>query len=280
VSIRTELISLAQRIAAGIELPGVRRLYIPEPHPHENRHTEFGVVELADGAAGLYYAWLGESQQGMRERYRPEDLTGSAALDLVALLERDNDADRSLGLAAVNALSQGLFRRAGYRPPAAPDSMAALAPAGGDHLGMVGYFPSLVERLRRQEVRVTVIEKKQRFQEYSDARIRVTPDPDALRGCNKVLITASTILNDSIDGILDQCRDAGSITVVGPTAGFLPEPLFERGVSAVGGTEVLDAAAVIEHLRADSGLVDCTRKYLIEKNSYPGIEALLDNLAD
>jgi hypothetical protein len=49
-------------------------------------------------------------------------------------------AQRAMGLAAANALTRCLFDRAGYRPPASGDSLGALNPQPGDHIGMIGLF--------------------------------------------------------------------------------------------------------------------------------------------
>ncbi|MEX2525662.1 MAG: DUF364 domain-containing protein [Gammaproteobacteria bacterium] len=273
-----ELLAQTGKIAAAFDVPRVRRVYIPDPRPHENRHTEFGVVELEDGSAGLYYAWLGDSQKSMVRRFHAEQFSGVPPTEIISLLEGDNDADRSLGMAAVNAITHSFWRRSGYRPEEAGDSMGALAPDTEDHVGMVGYFPSLVDRLRRQGIRVTVIEKKSRFADAGEEYVTITDSPAGLEACNKILCTASTLLNDSLDEILQHCRDAETIVVVGPTAGFLPDPLFRRNVTALGGTEILDAEATIDNLRNDRGLADSTHKYLIPRTSYPGLDTLLSRL--
>lgn len=278
MGIKDELLALTKHVAGTFDVPVIRRFYIPEPRPCENRHTEFGVVELEDGSAGLYYAWLGDSQKGMDRHFNSERFIGTSPAEMIALLEVDSDADRSLGMAAVNAVTHSFWRRSGYRPETTGDSMGALAPAVEDHVGMVGYFPSLVERLRRQDIRTTVIEKKTRFTDAGDEGITVTDSPEYLKRCNKILCTASTLLNDSLDDILEHCRDAETIVIVGPTAGFLPDPLFKRNVTALGGTEILDAEATIDNLRNDRGLASSTRKYLIRRNNYPGVDTLLAKL--
>jgi len=89
------------------------------------------------------------------------------------------------------------------------------------------------------------------------------------------LSTASTLLNDSLDDILAHCTAAEVLVVVGPTAGFLPDPLFSRGVSAVGGSEIVDVALATERISRKQGLGDAARKYLLRAQGYPGAAALL-----
>ena len=277
MSINKELIELAELAGQVIQLPPVSHMYLPEPDPGPDKNTEFGVVGLSDGSAGLYYAWLGDTQKGMMDRFPIAQVAGTSPLLLARYCLGQDEAERSLGLAAVNAITRVVFRRADFVPEAASDSLGSLDVRAGDHVGMVGYFPSLVRRLRDLGVKVTVVEKKTRFM-GSDGTVNIVPDADALRDCNKVLSTASTLLNDSTDGILRCVAGAEYIVFVGPTAGFFPDPLFARGVTAIGGTEILDLEAVLERLRRNEPLGDSVRKFLLHRKDYPGTEHLLNNL--
>ncbi len=134
---------------------------------------------------------------------------------------------------------------------------------------MIGFFPSLVRRLREQNIRVSVIEKKSHLVQ-SDELVNVTLDTSELLTCNKILSTASTLLNDSIDEILEYTKSAEVVVIVGPTAGFFPDPLFKRGVSAVGGSMIVDVNLAISRLSSEQGLGDSARKYVIKKKNYPG----------
>ena len=247
MSIKKELLNLVSKISNRIDLPVIRNVYIPEPKPHENKYTEFGVVVLDDGSAGLYYAWLGDTQKGMNKRYEIDNFIGKPPLQMAQLYANRDEADSSLGLAAINAISQNIFNRCQVERENAPDSLGSLEIQTGDHLGMVGYFPSLVERLRNQGVELTIVEKKQKFLQLRDY-FNITDQPHLLKQCNKVLCTASTMLNNSIDEILANCSMAENIAVVGPTASFIPDPLFNHNVNVVGGTEITDAElAIINH---------------------------------
>lgn len=273
-TVKSDLLQLARRAGAAVELPLVRQIYIPEPDTGQS-HTEFGVIILADGSAGLYYAWLGESQQGMSHRYREQEFIGKSPLELVRLYEGGAEADCSIGLAAISAITQCIYRRAGYILKQAGNTMGNLDFQAGDHIGMVGFFPSLVKRLRERGIRLTVIEKKTKFME-SGSLVNVTPDPEKLTGCNKVIITAATLLNNSIDSLLEYTPNAKQTVVVGPTAGFFPDPLFSRGVTAMGGSEIIQPDSLIDRLKNDQGMGEAAQKYLIDGDDYPGFDKLLN----
>ena len=276
-SVRAELLNLVETVAGSIDLPLVEWVYIPEPNPGPGRHTEFGIVTLRDGSAGLYYAWLGDSQKGMGSRYEPGQFSGRRPVELARYCTGADEADCSLGMAAINAITRHVFRQADFTPGDAPDSMGMLDIAAGDHVGMVGYFPSLVKRLRNGGTRLTVIEMKPQFHKRQENFV-VTPDPQDLDGCNKVMITASTLLNDSIDEVLEHSRGAQIRVMIGPTAGFFPDPLFARGISAIGGSELIRPELARRRLSTNQGLGESARKFLLAEADYPGVGELMRGL--
>ena len=277
MTVRAELLNLVEAVVEQVELPPIDWVYIPEPDPGPGRHTEFGIVTLRDGSAGLYYAWLGDSQKGMGSRYEPDEFKNRNPAELARYCARDDEADCSLGLAAINAISRHVFRKAGFTPGDAPDSMGILDIAASDHVGMVGYFPSLVKRLRNNGTRLTVIEKKPQFHKRQD-NFLVSADMQTLDGCNKVMITASTLLNNSIDEVLEYSHGAQKKVMIGPTAGFFPDPLFARGISAIGGSEIRSAEQARQRLSANQGLGESARKFLLSARDYPGLVPMMQKL--
>ena len=274
MSVKSELLSLAEAAVDICGIKTVRDVYLPDPDPAEDKDAEFGIVSLDDGSAGLYFAWLGEGQEDMDTRYRPEHFRGMPVRELLAYYRSDDPAKCSLGLATINALTNSLFRRAGYVRPPAGNSLGGMQFDDGDRVGMVGYFPSLVEKLRERRIPLTVLEKKSEFVEESDL-FRVTLDPGCLKDCNKVVSTASTLLNNSIDEILAGAASAQELAIIGPTAGVFPDPLFKRGVTALGGSEVIDADTALQRLKADERVGDAGRKFVILARDYPGIDSIM-----
>jgi uncharacterized protein (DUF4213/DUF364 family) len=264
---RQALFSEAARAAAIAMPPPVRRVFMPEPNPDPAREPEFGVVQLADGSAGLYYAWLGEGQRGMAQRFPPATLAGLPALELARYFLREDEASRSLGLAAINAMTAWWWRHHGYSPPVAQDAFGAhIAPT--DRVGMVGNFQPLIEHLLADRRPVVVLERKPHLWREAPG-LRVTGDPSALSDCTVVLATATMCLNDSLEATLAFCREARAIAIIGPTAGFFPGPLFARGVSSMGGMWLEDADAAIVALTTGKPWKPYARRFVIERADYP-----------
>ena len=122
-----------------------------------------------------------------------------------------------------------------------------------------------------------LVKKKDKFVQ-SDGHFEVTLETRRLAQCNKVLCTSTTVLNNSLDDILEHCQHAERITVIGPTAGFLPDPLFKRGVHTLGGTTIQDATTFLQRCRNDERWGNTSKKYCIHRDNYPGFEYLLAQL--
>jgi uncharacterized protein (DUF4213/DUF364 family) len=185
-------------------------------------------------------------------------------------------ADRVLGLAAINAVSQCFFRRAGFAPDYAANSFGSLNLGPGDHLGMIGFFGPLVDKCRELGVALTVLELDATLVQRA-AGLEVTLDPGKLAHCDKIVSTSTVLLNGTLDNVLAQAAHARTFVIVGPSAGCVPDPLFARGVSTVGGAEVIDPPAFMHVCSALEPWGGTTRKYCIQRDaSYPGFAALLE----
>jgi len=141
------------------------------------------------------------------------------------------------------------MERIGFAPPRATDSIGGIDPQAGDHVGMVGLFTPLLKQVTAAGAQLTVIELNPDYAGHYDG-YRVTLDAAALEDCNKVLSTSTILLNHTVDDMLAHCRKARRIVLIGPSAGCLPEPLFARGVTVVGGSWITDRAGFIDALRA------------------------------
>ncbi len=251
--------------------PRIAALHIPEPQPDPARDAEFGMLTLDDGSAGLYYAWMGESQRGMASRFTAEDVIGCDPVELAERYASEDEAERSLALAAINALTASYWRRLNFVPPPARSSMG-ISLVAGDHLGMVGNFPPLVRQARALGIRVTVLERKAHMVRTEPTLI-ITLDQARLADCNKIVCTAATLINDSLDEVLGYCRHAEAMAMIGPTASCFPAPLCARGFSLVGGRRIVTADLALARLRRASILADAAVKFELTPAAYVGIEA-------
>jgi len=199
-------------------------------------------------------------------------------MGLVRGYAEGDGAARALGLATINALTRRLYDRAGFVPDDSIDSFGSLALKSGDRLGMVGHFTPLIEQARALGIPLTVLELKAELVR-EEAGLVVTLDPARLAGCNKIVSTSTLLLNDTFGAVAGVWRGAEAVAIVGPSAGCPPDPLFDAGVSAVGAAWVVDAEAFLARVAAGEKWGATSRKVTITPPRYPGLDALLSNVA-
>lgn len=274
-SVAFDLVELVDRPTARGPVPAVRAVHLPPPAADGTRDGEFCAVELEDGSLGLSYVLLGDTLAQLRAPGGLDALSGLPAPTLARRYADAQGVQHTLGFAAVNALTRHLFEHAGFVPPPACGSIGDLDLHAGDHLGMVGLFPPLVKQVLATGAQLTVLELRE---DLAGAREgwRVTLDAAELAHCTKILSTSTVLLNDTLDALLESCRHAQRIALIGPGAACLPDPLFARGVTSLGGSWVLDAQAFKAALRAGQPWGRFTRKFSLGREAYPGFEHLLD----
>jgi uncharacterized protein (DUF4213/DUF364 family) len=78
-------------------------------------------------------------------------------------------------------------------------------------------------------------------------------------------------LNNSLDDILEHCSPDAFISIIGPTAGYFPDPLFARGVDVVGGRVVDNSELLLKRLADRSRWGDATQRTCFQKETYVSI---------
>ena len=272
-----ELLALVELAAAALPLPAVAQALFPPDRRGTGKSGEFCALALADGSVGTAFVLLGDTLARL-QAHAPADYAGRPALEVARLFASGDSVERALGLAAINAVTQHVYRRAGYEPDLAADSLGSLALQPGDRVGMIGYFPPLVPRVRALGLPLTVVELRPELAR-EEAGLTVTLDPKRLADCNKIVSTSTVLLNDTLDDVLGYCRHADELALIGPSASCFPDPLFARGVTSLGGYWVRDPASFMRRAEALESWGDAGTKSCVRRVDYPGTRALLRKAA-
>lgn len=273
---KNDYVELAERISTRLGSPQVRALHLPPKKASSGKDAEFCALELEDGSIGFSYIVVSDTERLLHARVSLDCFRGMDALALARGYAQTDPAAKAIGFAAINALSQSLFTNANWIPKAASDSFGQLDPKGGEHIGMIGLFPPLVAQVTEAHARLTVLELRPELAGLY-GNYRVTLDPAELAGCEKVISTCTVMLNDTLDAVLDACRGARHFAIVGPTAGCIPDPLFDRGLDSIGGRRVVDVEGFRNAFREGRKWGSFSYKYAISRQGYPGIDALLES---
>ena len=279
MSFAREYLAQLQRFAERCPLPRVRALHLPPAAPGEGNIGEFCALELEDGSLGLSYVLLDDTLARLLDGKDGMKLAGADALALARRYESDGGVWKTIGFAAANAISRCLCDRAGFRPDNSADSIGQMDPRVGETIGMIGFFRPLLGRILASKAQLIVVELKPELVGERDG-YRVTLDAGELAACSKVITTSTLLLNDTLDRMLAPCRNARWFAMVGPSAGCLPDGLFARGLTLVGGNWVNERQGFIDALRRGESWSAHASKVAITPEGYPGFAALLARATD
>ncbi len=167
-------------------------------------------------------------------------LAGRSARAYLSDLEHPNILRKTLAIATLNALSSYYWEGAKdltYEIESGVDAFdRVVIPEGGKSV-VVGALVPILKQLIKAEADFTVLEQDPRtlkgkeLEHYAPPEMasRVVPDADLL------VITGTTVINDTLPGLLDLAKPNAKIIVTGPTASMVPDSFFRRGVTTTGG---------------------------------------------
>lgn len=274
MSFAADYLAQLETFAARGSLPRVRALHLPPLRRNQDNKGEFCALELEDGSVGLSYVLLDDTLERIHAGSDSLVLPRADTLALARRYAHGSGISKTLGFAAANALTRCLFDRAGFRPDCSTDSIGQVDPQPGEHIGMIGYFTPLIGRIIANGARLTIVELKAELAGERDG-YRVTLDAEELADCSKVVATSTLLLNDTLDRMLLCCRSARWFAMIGPGAGCLPDALFARGVTLVGGSWINDRDGYIAALRGGTSTSAFAAKFALTADGYPGFDALL-----
>lgn len=257
-------------------IPKISRIFFPHYSEFKpSKKEKFMAMGLESGAVGLSYTLMPEPHEEEYDNLKESYFIGQNPVDIALKFGKSNDPIKNmLGLAAINSICQHILKITKFNLDFTTNSIGLFSISKGDHVGMVGLFNPLLQIIKESGAELIVIEKKENLiKRFPD--LNITLDPRELRHCNKILCTASTILNNTLDEIIKNCPPDSKISVIGPTAGFLPDPLFKRGVDVVGGTFIYNADQFFKILEQKKRWGLTTKKYCFQKEIYQGFQSMI-----
>ncbi|MEN6373791.1 MAG: DUF364 domain-containing protein [Smithella sp.] len=230
----------------------------------------FTGVKLSNGCGGVAYTPPETIRNASRRILRGSSsaVCGMSA-DTVISGNIPNPFADVIRLATINALSVPVFEDGRYILDQKNDLADLPHLFAGRRICMVGAIIPLLKRLKELSVgEIKVIDSKK------DSKVEVelacgefiSPEHtvNVLARCETAIFTGAAIANGSIEHLLSLTPRDAAVAVVGPTAGFIPEPLFRRNVAAVGTAMVTDIDTALEIIAEGGGAYrffgGCVRK--------------------
>jgi len=271
MSLKDEFREMITELMKKFTIPPIANIFLPPFYKGgQPKDAQFMAINLEGEAAGVSFVLLPDEKMEEYSALLPSDFVGKDPGELALEFGDDDPIKKMISLAAINAICQHVMRATDFEVDSATDSLGLLSVSAGDKVGMVGLFFGLVKTIKKSGAELVVIEKNDKLIKcFPD--LPITLDATKLRTCNKILCTSTTILNHSLEEILAHCSLDAFVSIIGPTAGYFPDPLFDRGVDVVGGRVVKNGALLMRLLAERKRWGDATRKTCFQKETYTGV---------
>jgi uncharacterized protein (DUF4213/DUF364 family) len=196
-------------------------------------------LALDDGTAGLAYTFRNDMGPFCGILSEAGTINGRDAAEVIPWAGQSHRLKAAIGLAAINAVLNN-------EPGTAWEDgniIEALSVGEEDAFGMVGDFAPIVMNVKKKTNQLYIFEldPPEGSGFYPSEEI-----PLYLPKCSVVVITATSIVNHTIDGILAHCESAREICIIGPSTPMCPALFRDLGVTMLAGTLVTDPDKALE----------------------------------
>ena len=217
----------------------------------------FSGVKLSTGHGGLCFTPVKEIPEAVCCPSSAKAMPFSGKLrgrGVRAYLEdifSENILRRTLGIATLNALSTLVWDKTEH-----PEYELLLGADAFDEIDVkkyrksvvVGALVPIIRKLMQENADFHILEKDSRTLKEREMPYYLPPERagECVSEADLLVITGVTILNDTLPGLLAMAKKDAEILVVGPTASMLPDCLFSKGVTMLGGIQVTKADALLD----------------------------------
>jgi uncharacterized protein len=221
----------------------------------------FTGVKLSNGAGGLSYTPVKDIPQAVccpssaGRIFDPFKAVGIKASEVLTELSSREPLKTAVAIAALNALSAACWEKGfinDYRIQINTDAVDAVRMPAESSVAVVGAFVPVLRKLKVRGGRWWVIEQDPKTLKNDEMDHFIPADRSAETICaaDVLIVTGVTLINHTLEAILEAARPDAEIAVIGPTASLLPDALFARGVRVVGGVWVKKPDELLDVLAA------------------------------
>jgi uncharacterized protein (DUF4213/DUF364 family) len=209
----------------------------------------FSGVKLSDGNGGLCFTPIKEIPEAVccPSSAKAMPLSGKlAGRSVKAYLDDifgENILKKTLGIAVLNALSASCWNmmpNKGYEIQSGKDAFDDIEILPGIKSVVVGALVPIIRKLiaAKSDFRILEMDSSTLKEKELPYFAEAGRAQEFVPGADLLVITGTTVLNDTLPGLLEMAKPGAQIIVTGPTASMLPEAFFCRGVTTLGGIVV------------------------------------------
>lgn len=197
---------------------------------------ELMAVELDNGAIGVTYVLRKEINHACMALNQAGSFIGMSAEEIAKLALKGQDViSTAMGLAVLNSAAE-FDKLEQMNNPQGADAVFSVEIKDTDKIGIIGHIGPVINRLKGKEDRMFIFERGENF---NDKIYPESAQPRLLPECQVVFITSSTLINGTLENILNYCTNARDVVMVGSSTPIYPEAFSGSGVTVLSGTRWL-----------------------------------------
>jgi len=175
------------------------------------------------------------------------DFDGAPASELLAYVRSDDRLERVMGIALVNALNDPRAKTMSRDEGARSGVVAQLGIDAGTSVAMVGFFRPVIARLEKVGAETSILDRGHGMGDEAVFLEQLATWPDVL------ILTATSLIDDSMDVFLERVSDSTRVVVMGPTTPMIPEVFADLPVHMLAGSVVVDRERALAAVRQGGG---------------------------
>jgi len=204
--------------------------------------------------------------------FSPGKISGQKILDLFNYPE-NSEILSVVKLAVLNAVSAEIIEKSDYTIIEDKDPIDLIDLSGEKNICIVGAFQSYINKISNTSNKLFVLELNENAFSEEQKKYYVPAEraSEIFAVSDIVIITGSTLANNTIDNLLKNIPSLSQTIVVGPTSSIIPDILFKYNVNIIGSTKIMDsekAFAIISEAGAGFHLFKyCAKKICLINDS-------------
>ena len=206
----------------------------------------YTAVLLDNGQAGVAFTFKESMKKGCTIFTGLHPLEGRDASELLSFLGSTDKIEMAVALATANALANTM--RDGLLEG---DILEYIPITNQDKVGMVGFFSPLLPRLKKKTSSIFI------FEQIKERQGDLLPEEDVhefLPQCQVALITSTSILNHTIEHILDAARSCREVALLGASTPLVPEAFTDTPVTFLSGVVVAKPPEILRIVSEGGGM--------------------------
>jgi uncharacterized protein (DUF4213/DUF364 family) len=234
--------------------------------------THLTAVKLSDSSYGVATTLIDAHcyiPKGKRDfgGFTPSKIAGGFVSSLFETEKKSNIID-TVKIAVLNAISSKLLTTGRYNIIENTDPID-LIELNNKTITIVGAFQSYINKLSATNCRLNVLELNKNAFTAEQIKYYVPAEKykEVIPVSDIVIITGLTLINGTIDGLLEAVRPNTKVIVTGHSSSLIPDVLFKNKVNIIGATRIVDPAllfSVVSEFGAGYHLMNyCAQKICI-----------------